>query len=342
MIDMLHTKINGGAVVIIGDLHYSDKYKGSHIDYLRNCYRVMEQVELNIERIKGNYGKVSVIFLGDLFGVNEKIFTTNSFMLRVYDHFTRLKALTDGHVYSVRGNHDIGHNDTTSFETLAHLGSYLVPASHVDYFISDDDGIRFHFLHYGEETRELNKLDGFADVVLAHNDFGLPGLPDYGWFPSPKRLDLEGMSNLNGVSLVISGHIHQPSPEPAYVTLPSGNEATLFYPGCPTRVKVDENYDDCHMVVFYPQGTEVGYTHESFGLVPASELFLVKSEDDSKPEVDTLTQEQRESLTTIVGMLQTRPTVEKDLIELIQGRVDISPSIRNIATDLLTKELNKR
>lgn len=329
----MHYSVTKGCLLVIGDLHLSDKFRGQHKDYQGTCRWVMNRILDMAADAKQSHGAVSIMLLGDLFGVKEKRFTTREFFLEVYAFFKELNSLCRGNVFSVIGNHDISHDDRSDFEVFGALGMLKVP-EYVD-FVVGDTGIRVHFLHYGMERETLTLHPTMSNVALGHNDFGLPGQPEYAWYSS-NSISLESCTNLDGISLLLSGHIHTPAPAPSYVTMPSGKELTLFYPGSPARVS--ERYDDCIAVKFYPDAEGITYTPVEFGLIPLDEEFYPKQSKDDNPSKQ---EDNHETLVEIVGKLSGHTLIEGNILELIKHRPDVSDSVKKISIDLLTKQLNK-
>lgn len=328
-------KVTSGVVITIGDIHLSDKFQGQHISYIDNCRRVMAR----ILEMAHSHKDVSVIFLGDLFGVSERRFTTREFLKEVMDFFEELNSHTHKRVFSVKGNHDISHHGMSDFDFFVSLGLLQTPAT-IDY-TPGDAGIRFHLISYGQERRELPFSDTLVNVGLAHNDFGLPGVASSGWFHGDKAFDLESLTNFNRLRMLLSGHIHTPSPEPAYVNYEvdgDTNECLLYYPGCPTRVS--ERFDDCNAIVFSLDNGSVSFDTMSFNLIPVSEEFHDKVEEDLTAKgIDDDTQE---ALMEIVGNLQSNTgLLEGNIISIIQSRIDIPESVKTLALSFLEKELNR-
>ena len=59
------------------------------------------------------------------------------------------------------------------------------------------------------------------------------------------------LSNFSNVYMVLSGHIHNPSPEIYTTSMVSGGDCALFYPGCPTRPSYEKNiYTSCYYMKF--------------------------------------------------------------------------------------------
>lgn len=313
------------SVLVVGDLHLSDKFQGQHKDYYANCVEVMDAIELKVQALKAEHGSVSLLLLGDLFGVSEKRFTTRVFFLRVVEWFMRLNQVCD-EVATVRGNHDISHTDLPDFDVLKELGCFSNPRK-LDWELSGDEGIRFHFVNYGHELDPLELKKDWGNIVLAHNDFG--STVGYSGDNQITNMPWEG------VDLVISGHIHTPSIDDVYIQMGTG-DIPLVYLGCPTRVA--ERVPDVFVMEFVASQNEVSYSKKLFGLKPVDEEFHPRVEKPSS--VDKEVEKQRlESLKSIVGSLNTKRLVGVNLLELIEQRSDISPSVKKLCIKLLKDEL---
>lgn len=235
--------LKNGSVLIFGDTHFSAQYKGTHKNYEENSYRVMALI---IEKCKAEPNLVGVILLGDVIGVKERNISAahHQFLLRVINFFKEVKALCGGvPVQAVEGNHDQG--EFTDFALMIGLGLMENP-DHLDYWGGDSHEVRFHFMNYGDEERTLKQVEGASNVVLGHNDFQVDGVTN--WYGGDSRsLVVSKMHNLIGVDMLISGHIHTPSPEVIHTRV-GDSEIDVFYPGSPARVA--ERYEQCFYLQF--------------------------------------------------------------------------------------------
>ncbi len=126
------SRVDGGKICIFGDLHLSIAFNGQHISYGTECYENMESGQHisygtecyeNMERIKEickEEKPSAIIFLGDLIGVTERNIRDRQFLMRVMQFFEYLNVVTEGKVYSVKGNHDIG--DFSDYDFLVGMG----------------------------------------------------------------------------------------------------------------------------------------------------------------------------------------------------------------------------
>lgn len=299
--------VEGGAVLVFGDLHLSSKYEGKHIDYMGNCIRVMMMIMEIAKEEKRKNGLAAIILLGDVFGVKERNLNDPRFKSMVITFFQVLNRLTDNNVYSVRGNHDFG--DYPEFNQFELLGLIKNP-DWVDYKFNGKDELRFHIMNYGNEDMDIPLIknaegsEDASDVVLAHNDFYVDGVTT--WYAhGDKVIHLATKRNFIGVDLLVVGHIHNPSPEKHVVSIYDKHQLALEYPGCPTRVS--QRYDDCYYMRFYAGEGTGGATEverKNYGLWPASEEFLRDSDDELYIPVTKDEMTRRERLSDIMETIR--------------------------------------
>lgn len=256
---------------IIGDLHLDDRKTGKHKDYFAVCRTIME----NIDKLISEQQLTHLVFLGDIFGNTQHVLQKQSSRVYFTQFFANWNARLHGHVYAVKGNHDQGAY-TTDFDLLCAAGLLKTPLN------VDIGEYRLHFLEYGDTTRKLDIAGGKENVVLAHAQFMIEGQTDY--IRAPGGQELSDMHNLAGVSLVVCGHIHNPSH--TYLTTSIGTQPiNLYYPGCPTRPKKEHDlWDKAYMLCLHsytdtdkPSDPTTTYVTEDAVEIPMpdkSELFV--------------------------------------------------------------------
>lgn len=336
-----HCDIHGGKILVFGDLHISSSFSGQHKNYQYECYKNMDIIISLIEKENAK----SVIFLGDLVGVNEKNIRDRQFLMRTQNFLSTVNKLTNGNVFSVKGNHDMG--DFTDFDFFEGLG-YIKNPEYIDYYgrkpgSNKDDNleIRFHLVNYGEERKKLklsNPEDCASDIVLGHSDYYIEGVTN--WYSGGKNIELGSLDNFKGVSLVFSGHIHNPSDEILYTNLNDGSSIGLFYVGSPARVV--ERFDNCWYLIFnYTklEDDEWGTMFDSslMGLDPADEVFYPKEdfiEEDSE-EAERIHKSSK--LTDIVKEIIDGRIMSGDLNHQIDIMPGVSDEVKKIAKDYLEK-----
>lgn len=329
--------IHGGKILVFGDLHFSSSFSGQHKNYQYECYSNMD----NIEKIVSKENASAVVFLGDLVGVNEKNIRDRQFLMRTL-HFLRvLNKATNGNVFSVKGNHDMG--DFTDFDLFEGLG-YIKNPRYIDYYgkrpdSPQDDGleIRFHLVNYGDEQKSLNlasSVECASDVVLGHCDYYIEGVTN--WYSAGSNVELGTLDNFQGVAYVFSGHIHTPSEEILYTTMKNGDSIGLFFLGSPSRVT--ERFDDCWYLKFEytdADGGEWSTSYDSMfmGLEPASGVFYPKEDFIDEESEEYLRENESSKLTDIVKEIMDSRIMSGDL----NNQIDIMPGVRE-EVKLIAKE----
>lgn len=319
---MEFNKVVGNNILIFGDLHFSDVFTGKHKNYLANCFSVLNTLTQLIEEKQPS----AIVLEGDIVGWLE----TNVREREVLSMFCKiLRSWTDNgkrRIYAVKGNHDM--KGYPEFLFLAELGIITTSAQcggYFDFYAPDHDKaeVRFHIVDYKEEDRKLNlATDGVSNTVLGHNNYTIQGLTN--WYSEHDGIELGMLQNFAGIDLVISGHIHNPSPDFVSATMSDGSECMLFYPGCPTRPIKDRNmYDSCWAV-------EIKYNAETNNtdiltlpvqLEPAADIFYSDEEFvDEKPEEVLQEELRKEALSEVLSDLlkyrisQANPLTQIDLI----------------------------
>lgn len=253
---------------ICGDLHLDDRQVGRHKNYYANCVDICEKITNVIKEKELTH----LILLGDLFGNTQHIVQKQSARIHFTEYFVKWNQMLNGNVYSVIGNHDKGAY-ATDFELLVTTGLVKIPRE------LDVGAYRIHFLNYGESNRALNMAQDKENVVVAHEYFTIEGQTNY--IKARGGLELSDMQNLKGVSLVVCGHIHNPSK--TYLnTRIDGTPIYLYYPGCLTRPSKERDlWDVANILVMTsmvdnenPNNTEVAEEAVDVTLAAQDEVFL--------------------------------------------------------------------
>lgn len=338
----MFNKIVGNMIMIVGDLHFSDVYTGKHKDYLSNCFWCLGQITKKLKEKK----PAALVLEGDIIGLTE----TNVRDRQILSKFCQILREWNSvcPVYSVRGNHDLkGYPD---FQFLSEFGLIITSAmcdGYFDYYGNDQQTVpevRFHLVDYKDEDKSLNlETNGASNIVLGHNNFTINGITT--WYNEHDGIELGLMQNFTGVDMVISGHIHNPSPEIYSTQMPDGNSCMLFYPGCPTRPTKDNNmYESCwYVFVKYDESSQqTDIDTEEFKLKPSEEIFY-KSEDfvDEKSEEEINEELRKEALHDILGdMLKYRMNTG-DPIEQIDRIPNATEEAKKVAKDYLMLAFNR-
>lgn len=335
-------KVYGGKVLVFGDLHLSCTYEGQHKDYTYECYQAMDNLVNKVKEAKAS----AVILLGDLIGVNERNIKDRQFLLRVILFFKTLNELTNGNVFSVKGNHDKG--DFSDFDFLLGVGLLKNP-SYVDYYRckpsageTEDDvhEVRFHFVNYGEENRKLamSEEGSYSNIVLGHADYLIDGVTN--WYQHKGGVMLSRLANFKGVELVVSGHIHNPS-EQVLSTAIGDKAIDLFYTGAIGRTA--ERINDCWYVIFEYADGSTEYEAELFGLSPVNEAFYPKEDfigEDEDEDAKELAR-QTESLTNLVKEIMEGRMTSGDLFGQVRAVPGVSDEVKDIACKYLQTAIDK-
>lgn len=286
-------------ILIIGDLHVSDKPSQRHNDYFNDCIDFCNQITKTIidKKIK------ILILTGDLVGrTTEKNFQTREAFVIFMTILQVWNNLTNGQVYSLRGNHDISHK-LPDFEVYVKMGVIKV----VDEI--DLPNIRFHMLNYNEHSREINVDPNKYNVAVMHTELHVEGQTNW-IFQSQEGVFLSTLENLYGIDMVIAGHIHNPSVRVTQTSI-RDKSIQLFYPGCGTRPKYDKNiWNHVYGVIFEQVNGQVKISNEKYDLKPPEEFFatliteeelreliLKQTEEEEKEQFDV------DSLSTVMEQL---------------------------------------
>ena len=324
-------------VLIVGDLHISDKVTGRHVNYFQNCLNVIEMITNAIVENK----ITDLYLLGDIVGTTEKNMRSRDALHTLMKTFLTWNKLTNGRVYTLRGNHDIGAR-TTDFDILVSLGFIKL----VDY-LDIEDKVRIHSLNYGEEKRTLSISENHWNMAVAHCNFQVEGQTT--WFRAGEGLELSEMDNLEGIELVIAGHIHNPS-QRMVTTAIRNKTISLYYPGCPTRPSRDPNiWDSCFGIVISVDdansidgvvGSGVGVDQIIFNLTPATELFTSTYDDLPEEEEEDLFSNvvNIEELSSILEELQQYNIgANKDYRSQIKRVAGLDKEAANLALEYIEK-----
>lgn len=337
----------GGNTVLFGDPHFSDIYTGSHKDYMKQSYFLMQRYWDIVTNEQKNV--TCVVFLGDIFGVREQRLRSREYLSDVIKFFQRLNSkvrsnakklggnATNGVVACVKGNHDMSPS-FTDFDFFVDQGLFVNPESiDIENAVTGETELRMHFVNWGDEDTELDIIESGSNLVLGHGEYSIPDLSIY-LPPSANTRVVSKMANFNGVDFLISGHIHMPSPAFEFGRTSNGGEIGLFYPGSPARVaeRIDE--------VFYvslscsKEGTDL--SNHNMGLNPAEEIFIPKDEELDGSElvgVDEEYEERNEKLKGILEEVISHRVSQGDLNEQIFKIPHVSTEAKNLATEYLQK-----
>lgn len=283
---MANMVYNRGKVLVIGDLHFSDAYVGSHKDYWQNCLEVAGTIT-NIIR---NNNITHLFLTGDLFGLKEKNFKNRDSLLTMMVLFQEWNRLTNNNVYSLVGNHDIG-GKTTDFNVFEAIGlikttSLLQEDSETVAYV-DIGCVRYHLIDYGAEHKKLSIKTGehAENVGITHADIQVTGKTTW-WYPSKTTYELATMDNWVGLGLVVAGHIHNPSPQMVETSIcGSSNNTMLFYVGNPTRPSRNNDWSNVWGIVIDATETTADLDIIPINLKPFNEIMATTVSDEDSAKV---------------------------------------------------------
>lgn len=337
----MYQRVVGSDILIIGDLHISDKaVVGRHKNYLKNCFDCLADILEKVHERKPS----AVVFLGDLVGTSERNIKSREVLAMFCKFFKDISKYSK--VYCVRGNHDSG--DYPEFQFLSELGLFETATSsdgYFDYYGYEgqiEPEIRFHLVDYGNERKPLSLAGGSTtDIVLAHNNFTIQGVTN--WYQSKDGIELSSLDNFAGVYMVISGHIHNPSPDIVATEMVAGGQCCLFYTGCPTRPA--EQYPSCWIVRFgYNADSQcTDYDALELPLSPVSETFYTEDtfiEDMTEEQIAEV--ERTMALKEVLDEIITCRITSGDLISQVNNIPNASQDAKNMACHYLQLALNNR
>lgn len=317
-------------IMVIGDTHFSDTFKGTHKDYKQSSIRLMEHI---IHKVKVENPSI-VIFAGDFIGVQEKNIKSRLFFLEVIKFLQELNKLTDNNIYTLLGNHDIGSYSVTDVSLLIELGLFKhVKSLDVNSLNNQESEVlRFHLVDYGLEDDPIDLLKGGSNVIIGHNNFAFNHDSLYG---GQKGIVLANHTNWEGVDLVLSGHIHIPSQEVVSGRI-GDSVSNLFILGAPCRVM--ERIEDCWYVTFEREGSDrFIYEAKPFDLWSVEEEFLPKYEEVEEEKEKSI---RDKNLRGIIQELNESKLMQGGLFEQIERFPMVSKEVKERAKEILGKVMN--
>lgn len=275
-----------GKILVIGDLHISDRYSGKHIDYVENCFECLDMITDSIKE----YEITHLICLGDWIGQGqaEKNLNKRPVLLRLIQVLNEWNELTNNNVYSLRGNHDIGRI-MTDYDLF--VGMKLL--KHIDTL--DINNCKIHMFDYGDEDRLIKIAEDKTNIGCFHTNLLIEGLTT--WYQGGVGRELSTLHNLSGISYAIAGHIHNPSPRMVSTSI-MGNPVNLFYPGCITRPKKEPNlWNQVWGVLITALDKDTNIEVLNYDLKPFEEIFKEEISEEEQSNLENLLDIQRLSET---------------------------------------------
>lgn len=337
----MYSKVVGGGVLVVGDLHISDRANvGRHKNYLESCFSVLADIRNKVEEQKPK----ALVILGDLVGTVEKNIKHREVLSVFCKFFMEVGVYCK--VYCVRGNHDFGEypefqflSDLRLFETSQTCGGFF---DFYGYEGQAEPEARFHLVDYGREKESLNLASGdTTNVVLAHNNFTIPGKTN--WYNEHDGIELSKLDNFKGVYMVISGHIHTPSPAMVSTDLYSGGVCHLFYVGCPTRPSYEKNcYKSCWYTFFEYKEEEksTDFSIIEYELPALEDTFYIDDtfiEDMTEEQIADV--ERKEALKNVLDEIISCRICNTDPIQQVQNIPYATDKAKSIACAYLDKAM---
>ena len=332
--------IVGGNILVIGDLHFSDKKDyGKHKNYLENCFDVLNQLDTIISEQKPS----GIVLLGDIVGNNETNVHSREQLSKFCKYLIRWN--TYGPIFAVRGNHDLnGYPDFLFLDELNLIISSSKCNGYFDFYADNNSEIpatRFHIVDYKDEHRPLEICKGARNVVLGHNNYIIPGLTN--WYQQHEGLEFSKFPNFEDIRLVISGHIHNPSPDFVSTTMINGNVCSLYYPGCPTRPSKDVNcYDACSVmrISYNEQSKLTDFAIIPMQLKPMEEIFYDSAMITDKTEEEIENEMRMSALKDVLGDLLKYRMNQTDPLSQIDNIPNATDKAKEIAKAYMIRALN--
>ncbi len=325
----MNAEVHGGKVLIFGDLHFSDVFTGQHKDYLSNCCKILHDIEEKV----AEQSPSAIIFAGDIVGWSETNIKNREILAMFCGFWKRINENCP--VYAVRGNHDMkGYPD---FNLLVELGVLRTPRV-IDYYSETGEKvIRFHLIPYGSEHDPLDIDLNAKNVVIGHNNYMISGCTT--WYKAGDGIELSELENYCGIDMVVSGHIHAPSPELYKTVMRDNSECGLMYLGCPTRPQ-RESYNACWIMDFHAELEDDKYEADMIALlwdlVPYEDLYFTKEEilfnvDEQELE-DSV---RKEKLSEVLSDIMKYRMLGGDPMQ----QIDVIPNASSDAKELAKKYL---
>lgn len=313
-------RYSGRRVLVIGDLHFDDVYEGKHLDYLKNTITVMTLIHNQIAKYRPDV----VVLAGDIVGVRpgrSKV-RTNIYRARIINFIKSLGPV----VIALKGNHDFAED--ADYNLMAETGVFVAPKK-INYVAdvipgkNSEHNLRLHLLDYKQEEHklELDTNEQAANIVIAHNEFYIENR-EYRR-RSDDAIELVKHIPFFGTDMVLSGHIHEPSPQPETYTALDGNTQTFVNLGCPSRPSKAEKYNEVWFMMFDFDEEEMIWEPKPL-IIELQNSDKVFNDDegmfgDIEEQVDNFRAEHRERLDNVLDILLSKQPLNLDFKEQVQA-----------------------
>lgn len=291
-------------VLFLGDLHITDAYVATHNDYWQECVDFITKITTDIK----DNNVTHLILTGDLVGLREKNFKQRDSLMFFMMALKKWNELTNGNVYSVIGNHDVGGR-TTDFDLFENIGLIKTTRTLGHNYV-DIDSLRVHLINYGDEYEPIT-LGAGDNVAVTHADIQVTGKTTW-WYPSNVRFELDSMKHWKGVEMVIGGHIHNPSIKMVSTDI-EGKNCDLFYLGCPMRPRKGDNWSTVFGILADTSGEKINMDIVALRL--QSGVLTQTTDDIDEEEVESMEVTRVEELAAILNTLSQYKLNSDDDIE---------------------------
>lgn len=330
-------------VGLIGDLHLDDRVVGKHKNYYANCIQICDSITKAIETEQLSH----LILTGDLFCASSYAHTlkTHEGRLKFFSYFALWNKMTNGHVYSLKGNHDMS-GATTDFDVLLASGLIKCPKQVLI------GNYNFHFLNYGDEESSLQipQQTNIVQVAVVHKYYTIEGKTDFIPY-HPGGVELSSVTDFANCDIVVAGHIHNPSNGYLSTSITgsalNSKAVNLIYLGCPTRPRLEKDlWDKTLLLVLQTSpNTNTGMADMqekavSFALRPREEIFeesiTAAEEDETSPVVTDMAQ-----LEAVMRMLIEYKLIGDDMYtSLLEKARGLDKPAADLAEQYLNKAMN--
>lgn len=310
-------------VIIYGDPHLSSKSYGSHKDYPRESLEYFQKITQLAEDIGATY----IIGTGDLtYGK----FHTLEYRRSVEKELLRQNEITNGNVYSLKGNHDSATNGMTEYEFYVEKGLL----KHADKL--DVQTLHFTLADYGRLLQVKPNVNPDEINVLVSHDylkFKDTQLPNFG-----TAIELDRLSQFFDIDYIICGHIHKTMAFKGLII--RGNEASetlVFYPGCMARPAYSNNLDLVGSVaVLTVEGDRVTYDKKEIPLWAIEDSFVMEEIEERQEKREE--KASRVDISDVVKQLDARDNNFGNPEDRIMSMYGVDEKYKLKAIQLLQEE----
>lgn len=243
--------VKGDKVVVFGDRHIEDIFRGKHKNYRKNSIDCMN---LTLDVVNEERPDL-YLETGDFIGVRRDVswVAQDRGLLKETAQF--LKAIGCPVIINT-GNHDIhGGNEKNDYNFLSDLGYFTRPQQFEEDGVSvvkletsrEDMPIYIHFVKYGFDDVVLKGVEGAFNVAITHGDFRIGTKTFSG---NDDAIDLVTHEPFFSMDYIINGHIHNPMETVEEFKFYNGKVCNFINIGCMARPKISENYEQVWYMVF--------------------------------------------------------------------------------------------